>query len=187
VIFVTVGAQMPFDRLVRAVDDWASADAAPSVVAQIGTTSFVPKHMTWTTFMDPAEYRRAIVRADLIVAHAGMGTIITALEMSRPLLMMPRRFDHHETRNDHQTATAVRFATRPGLTVAHDVDMLIEHLEHWPSLVAGPRAQSHASYDLLDTVRHFIDGGVSSVLSPASLPFMMPTDDHDSRSQRRAA
>ena len=36
-IFVTVGAQMPFDRLTSSVDRWAASHPTSDVVAQIGT------------------------------------------------------------------------------------------------------------------------------------------------------
>ncbi len=36
-IFVTVGEQLPFDRLVRAVDEWAAA-SGKEVFAQIGNS-----------------------------------------------------------------------------------------------------------------------------------------------------
>ena len=55
-----------------------------------------------------------------IVAHAGMGTILTALELGKPLLIMPRRAALGEHRNDHQLATAERFAAVDGVKVAFD-------------------------------------------------------------------
>ncbi len=56
-IFVTVGAQMPFDRLVRSVDRWAAAEQRSNVFAQISTGSWIPQHIQWTEFLTPAEYR----------------------------------------------------------------------------------------------------------------------------------
>jgi len=38
VIFVTVGAQMPFDRLVGAVDTWAGTNNRRDIFAQTGET-----------------------------------------------------------------------------------------------------------------------------------------------------
>ena len=46
--------------------------------------------------------------AAAIVAHAGMGTILTALETGKRLLVMPRRAALGEHRNDHQLATVSR-------------------------------------------------------------------------------
>jgi len=80
-IFVTIGSMFPFDRLIRAMDDWAamtaagsSAGAAPvELVAQIGEGSYRPRHMRWVKSLERADYARAVAGAELVVAHAGMG------------------------------------------------------------------------------------------------------------------
>jgi UDP-N-acetylglucosamine transferase subunit ALG13 len=109
-IFATVGAQMPFDRLIQALDVWAAENPDVDIFAQIGDTTFTPQHMPFVKWMAPEAFEPAFAEADLVVAHAGMGTIITALELHKPLLVMPRRGELGETRNDHQVATARRLS-----------------------------------------------------------------------------
>ena len=92
-IFVTVGAQMPFDRLVRAVDEWAGQSGTRDVFAQIGTTDLRPRHIEWVSFLQPAEFLERVRAARLIIAHAGMGSILTALGLGKQILVMPRRGD----------------------------------------------------------------------------------------------
>jgi UDP-N-acetylglucosamine transferase subunit ALG13 len=110
VIFVTVGTQVAFDRLITAVDEWAGAAVGREVFAQIGPTRLRPRHIEYAPFVSPQECTERMLAAKAIVAHAGMGTILTALEMGKPLLVMPRRAALGEHRNDHQLATAHRFA-----------------------------------------------------------------------------
>lgn len=119
-LFLTVGAQMPFDRLVRAVDAWAAAHPDVDVFAQVGPTSYRPAHLRHVGFMEPRAFRATFAAADAVVSHAGMGNIITALETRKPILVMPRRGDLHETRNDHQLATAQRFRDLGAVEVAFD-------------------------------------------------------------------
>src|SRR5262245_2413506 len=109
VIFVTVGAQMPFDRLVRSVDRWAGGRRRTDVVAQIGATDYHPSHMRWQPFLDSEAFGRRYREAQAIVAHAGTGSLITALQIGKPILVMPRRAGLRETRTDHQVATAEQF------------------------------------------------------------------------------
>ena len=78
-IFVTVGAQMPFDRLIRTVDEWATSRARFDIFAQIGPSDFRPKSIGFERFIDPKEFRTAMRRQMALVAHASMGTILTAL------------------------------------------------------------------------------------------------------------
>ena len=68
--------------------------------------------------MVPATYRDMCKKADFLIAHAGMGAIITALTLAKPIVVMPRRGHLAETRNDHQFATAAKLGTQPGIFVA---------------------------------------------------------------------
>ncbi len=155
-IFVTVGHQMPFDRMVQAVDQWAAANNRDDVFAQIGATKYVPKHIQWAATIDPSEFAQRIADADVVVAHAGMGTILTAFELGTPILVMPRRAALHETRNDHQVATAQRFSEMGRLAVAMDEHELPEMLDHVSSLTAGGVISSSASPELIQALVSYI-------------------------------
>jgi len=156
VIFVTVGAQMPFDRLVRGVDDWAGSHAREDVFAQIGTTEYQPRAIEWSAFLDPPAFRERIERAAVIVAHAGMGSILTALQCGKPILVMPRRGDLRETRNDHQVATAERFKALGRVSVAMDESELPGRLDELHALAATDPISPHASPELLGALKRFI-------------------------------
>jgi len=161
VIFVTVGYQMPFDRMVRAIDQWVGRTSRKDVYAQIGSTAFRPEYLQWTQFIGPSEFRAKVKAADLVVAHAGMGSIITAMELGKPILVMPRRGDLKETRNDHQVATARRFLEQGRIAVAFDEHELIEKLDQVDSLRARDPISSQASPQLIQRIRSFIQGEVS--------------------------
>lgn len=118
-IYVTVGTQLPFDRLVKIVEEWATANRVP-MVAQVGPSKL---SFTWADarpFFSPIEAHNHLKGADFVVGHAGMGTILSALELGRPLIIFPRRFALGEHRNDHQMATARKFVGYPGVNVAFD-------------------------------------------------------------------
>lgn len=172
-IFVTVGSQMPFDRLIRTVDDWAGGCRALQVFAQIAGGDYVPDCMRWQRFISPAEYRRRVFESELIIAHAGMGTVLTALELGRPLLVMPRRGGLGETRNDHQVATATRLAEAGYASVAMNEDELIRQLASLDKLTAPSVIPSHASVELLSAVRSYLSDGTqpSRVSDVTNHPF----------------
>jgi UDP-N-acetylglucosamine transferase subunit ALG13 len=158
VLFASVGSMFPFDRLVKAIDDWAAAHPEVLVEVQIGGGVFVPRHARHVRMMPPALYQRRIREARLFVAHAGMGSIISAIEAGRPLLMMPRLQALGEHTTDHQLATLAKFGGRPGLHVAEDVPALrvmIDRLLHEGSVAPAP-IDPWASPALIARVQDFI-------------------------------
>ena len=157
-IFVTVGYQMAFDRLIVAIDDWAGEHPDAEIHAQIGPTDLQPRNLPWTDFMDPGEFERRARECSVMVAHAGMGSILTALEHGKPIVVMPRRGGLGETRNDHQMATARKFADRAGIHVAFDEAELLVALNRLEALGGSTATPSVASPQLLDHLKAFIHG-----------------------------
>jgi UDP-N-acetylglucosamine transferase subunit ALG13 len=189
-IFATVGSQEPFDRLIRAVDEWAETRGRTDVLAQIGGSTFRPRHVQFTKFMDPAEFGKVMREASVIVAHAGMGSIISSLELGKPIVVMPRRGDLHETRNDHQVATAERFGAQGRIIVANDELELPQKLDLALRVGETGRIDTQASPRLIATLRTFLQGG------PCELDSGTPNEDdardakfiaHDQSRNRTAA
>jgi len=123
-IFLTVGTQLPFERLVRAVDMWASRHPDIEVFAQIGDTKYEPKNMKWVRLLDPKCYNDLLSQAAVVVGHVGMGTIITGVEYGVPLVLMPRQVALGEHRNDHQIASAKQFAKLSGVSIVNNSEQL---------------------------------------------------------------
>ena len=155
-VFVTVGAQMPFDRLIMAVDAWAANHTGMHIYAQIGETSYRPEHIEYATLLEPPEFKQRVLWADVLVAHAGMGSILTALQYGKPLLVMPRQGKLKETRNDHQLATALRIKAMTKVAVAMDEDEMPALLDSITKLNASEIISDRASDLLLSTIRNFI-------------------------------
>jgi UDP-N-acetylglucosamine transferase subunit ALG13 len=171
-ILVTVGTELPFDRLVSAVERWAvDAGVADSVLAQVGETEHPPSRIAWTRILEGPEFHDYFEQAELVVSHAGMGTVISALQLGRPLLVMPRLYSLGEHRNDHQMATAVRLAEQERADVAMDESELVERLEARDITPRGPIGP-WAEGALLDAV--------SRALRPSGEPVSPPD-----RSRRR--
>lgn len=161
-IFLTIGTQEPFDRLVHAMDRWAADHPEIALFGQLGALkpdSHRPAHFPFTEFMDADRYEAALQSARLIVAHAGMGSIISALTHAIPLVIMPRHAERGEHRNDHQRATAERFRTRAGIWVADDETMLgglIDGLLADDGAAAAGAIAPHAAPELVAALRRFI-------------------------------
>lgn len=153
-IFVTVGTQLPFDRMIRTVDEWAGSCGA-DVFAQIGPGGYVPKHVRWARFLTADACKDRILNSRTVVAHAGMGSILTALQLGKPILVMPRRGDLGEHRNDHQVATARQFLAQGRIHVAFDERELGRQLDELEALRPCERITSRASPTLIAALRSF--------------------------------
>ncbi len=155
-IFVTVGTMFPFDRLIAAMDAWAAAHPGEEALAQIGNGRLEPAHMRWVRRLGPAEYGAAIEGAGLIVAHAGIGSVVSAGEHGRPVVLLPRRAGLGEHSNDHQLDTALRLHGRPGVFVAEDETRLAACIEA-ARAAAGPASVPRAAPpDFLARLRDFV-------------------------------
>ncbi|MEM7164051.1 MAG: glycosyltransferase [Planctomycetota bacterium] len=157
IIFVTVGGQLPFDRLVRTVDDWAAGNNTAQVFAQVGKSDYEGNHIETTQFLRPDEFDSRMRGADVIVAHAGMGTILTALEYQKTIVVMPRRAELGEHRNEHQLATARNFREMGTIEVAMDDTELTATLSQAGSLDSASKIGPHASDSLLSALRTFVN------------------------------
>jgi UDP-N-acetylglucosamine transferase subunit ALG13 len=157
-IFVTVGTQLAFDRLISTVDDWAAAGEGRTVFAQIGPTKLRPRHIEYEHFIPPEECTRRMLSASAIVSHAGMGTILTALERGKPLLVMPRRAALGEHRNEHQLATVRRFAGLGSLRVALDETELCSQLDELDRPAPQPCISASAPDDFVAGLRALMLG-----------------------------
>lgn len=158
-IFVSTGSIMPFDRLIRAMGDWATAHATP-VFFQIGKGTYQPRNGDFVRLMPVTDYRARLTAATLFVAHAGMGSIISAIEAAKPLVMLPRRKALGEHNTDHQLATAATIGQRGGIYVAADGDTLGPLIDRLLAVGGAPPAPilRSASPDLIDRIRGFIHG-----------------------------
>ncbi len=157
-IFVSVGSQLPFDRLIIAIDEWAATHQDETVFAQIGNSNFTPKHIEFCQTIDPINYDKRIKSADIIIAHAGTGTIITGLELGIPLLIMPRLAEKGEHRNNHQLATVKHFSTFTTITIVGNEQILVTTLDQMlKNKSASPeKITTTVSNKLITTIKDFI-------------------------------
>ncbi len=125
-IFVSVGTHpQPFDRLLKALDGLLeSGKIKAEVFAQSGSSTFKPKHFKAKPFLSQKEYDEWMHNASVVVAHGGAGTIINALLLGKPVVVVPRlkRFGEHT--NDHQLDLAKALAKRKKALYVKDISKL---------------------------------------------------------------
>jgi len=121
-IFVTVGGMRAFERLVREMDSIAG-ELDDQVVMQIGSTDHEPENCEFFRFMPRKDIEKYYADAGIVVCHAGSGSILTALEHDKPLVLVPRIKTYGEVFDDHQLEIARTMEGR-GATVVYDINNL---------------------------------------------------------------
>lgn len=119
-ILVTVGSQLPFDRLIHAVAGWAQERGRGDVFAQVGEGGARPEGLECVETLEPSAFQGRLDGAELVIGHAGTGTIMGALMAGKRVVCLARREALGETRNDHQVATVERLTGRAGFSGTAD-------------------------------------------------------------------
>lgn len=125
-IFVTVGTQLPFDRLIESILS-IEKKIPDHMILQVGAGKVFNERCI--PFLSTDQTDRYINDCDVVVAHAGMGTIITALAKGRPVVVLPRQALLGEHRNDHQLSTCKSLDGLSGLFIAWEEGELLNCVE----------------------------------------------------------
>lgn len=155
-IFLVVGTWLKgFDRLIQAVDKLIEKEIiCDEVVAQIGNSSYKPRNMTIVNFCSPEEFEVYISKADVIISHAGIGTISQAVKLSKPIVILPRKSKLGECFDDHQFATTRYMEAEGKVLAAYEIDDLPKKLKQAKNFVP---AQQQDAQGIIDAVQEFID------------------------------
>lgn len=155
-MFVTTGTQFPFERLIHEVDRWAGQQSNVEVTAQTANSSLAFSNIKTVKFLAPKEYASLTEEADVIVGHAGMGTIITGFEKRKPLILMARKFALGEHRNDHQQSTVEKFSDIEGVYIANDEQELLALLDRYQELIPANDSHSERRSALVNFISNII-------------------------------
>ena len=105
-ILVTVGnATQSFRRLLEAVDFQAREGVlqGEDILFQYGYTShFVPSRGRHLAFLPLEKFEASVKEAELVISHAGTGTVMHLLQSGKIPVVMPRRKKFGEHVDDHQ-------------------------------------------------------------------------------------
>ncbi|MBT0948028.1 beta(1,3)galactosyltransferase EpsH [Streptococcus lutetiensis] len=124
-IFVTVGTQkFQFNRLLQAIDDY-SRKTDEEIFGQIGNSTYFPQNYEYKHFLDKNEFRHKMESSDLIITHSGVATIIEALKLNKPVIVVPRLEMYGEHVDNHQVQIAESFDESNLVLKCSDLNQII--------------------------------------------------------------
>jgi beta-1,4-N-acetylglucosaminyltransferase len=157
-IFVTVGNHFQgFERLLEKVDEIAPR-LSHEIVVQKGYSKYVPKNTKYFDFVPANTAVDYIRNSDLVVSHAGMGTLILCKEYRIPIIIFPRREKFKEHVNDHQMEIAQVLEKREDLNVhiVYEEDQLEEKIVEAVGKREMAPQENRGRENLIRTITEFI-------------------------------
>ncbi len=161
-IFVTVGNDFrDFSRLIKKVDEIAP-EISNEIVIQKGYSRYRPKNTKHFDFVPIDTAIEYIKTSELVISHAGIGTIILCREYGTPIIILPRREKYGEHMNDHQIEITKMLEERrsANIHVIHDEEQLKDKVK----AVLKNRekyipAENIGKANLIRAIRQFIERG----------------------------
>ena len=123
-IFVTVGSRgYQFDRLFKKLDAlYEDGTLTEDMFAQIGTSTYQPKHYKYKDFITPEEFVQKIEEANIVVSHGASGSIMKALNAGKKVIAVTRLEKYNEHINDHQIQNNEAFSSN-GYVLMADLEL----------------------------------------------------------------
>lgn len=132
-VVVTVGTatEYPLRRLFQRLAPLLAPDGQlyqatgliPTVLWQTGDTAVDDLPIRPTPSLPAAELAAALTEADIVVSHAGTGSVLAALDSGRFPLLVARDWGHHEAGDNHQLQLATELSRR-GLVLHREVESI---------------------------------------------------------------
>ena len=113
-VLVTIGSmtEKQFTRLFRIIEDLCSEGVldGKDVTAQVGFDAYRSEQFRCFDMITDEEFKALIAQSDLIITHAGTGTVTSALKQGKKIIVFPRMAKYDEHYDDHQLELADLFA-----------------------------------------------------------------------------
>lgn len=158
-IFVTAGTnEQSFDRLIRAA---RALPPGEDLHVQYGSSLEPHGHGRWSEFLTWDEMETAMTEARVVVAHAGVGSILLAHRCGKRPVVMARRGALGEAVDDHQWILARRLAELDLVTLVDDAEELASAVAGAPTTLPA-RAPGSAPGGLVAELRRTINRRIAA-------------------------
>lgn len=128
-IFVSLGTQdKPFNRIIDYVislKENLKELQSEKIIIQLGQTKLIKsenerieklENIIIYDMLKPEKMKDIIKDSDIIITHAGVGTIMECLEMGKEIIVVPRKVENLEHVNNHQEEIAFEMKKKGFLT-----------------------------------------------------------------------
>lgn len=158
-ILVTIGsmAGCKFTRLFKIVDELCEERVLDKdkVIAQTGCDNYKSSYYKTFDMLPDEKFKKLIAESDVIISHAGTGTVTSCLKKGKKVILFPRLEEYGEHYDNHQLDLCDVFVNKGYTLCAKDKTELKVCLENIVEFV--PRQfKSHNEY-INDLIIDFIE------------------------------
>ena len=130
-IVVIVGSQkFQFNRLLKKIDELIEKKIIKEeVFAQIGVSDYIPKYYEYIDYLPQVKLDEKIKACDIVISHAGTGSIIGAVKQEKKVIGIPRLQKYGEHVDDHQIQLINEFGKLGFIEPIYDIEELEKALK----------------------------------------------------------
>ena len=155
-IVILLGTQKySFHRLLEEVQRCIdNGTIKQEVIVQAGGTQFFSKEMKIFTLIEQNELEKLIEKADIIITHGGVGSIVNGVKLHKKVIAVPRYKKYGEVANDHQVQIINTFAKEGfiiGLNDVSELESALKEIENFK-----PKVLESNTEKIINIIRDFI-------------------------------
>ena len=156
-ILVLLGTQdNSFHRLLDKIQELIDKKVIKEeVVVQAGRTKYQSKDMKIFSLVSQDKLRDLTEKADLVITHGGVGSIVMSLKMGKKVIAVPRLSAFGEHVNDHQIQIVDSFNKQGFLIGVIELDDLEKALEKAKTF--KPKKFVSQTDNMIKIIEDFID------------------------------
>ena len=158
-ILVLLGTQNnSFHRLLEEIEKLLDKNKIKEeVIIQAGYTKYQPQNekMKVLDFVPREELEKLQEKANFIITHGGVGSIITSLEKGKKVIAIPRLHEYGEHVNNHQKEIVEKFNKNGNIIGIKSVEELEQALEKIEKFEPKPYTEDNTK--MLKIIEDFIE------------------------------
>lgn len=152
-ILVSIGSMVEkkFTRLFKAIDGLCEEGVLDGslINAQVGFDNYCSKYYKCFDMIPDEDFKRMLDEADLIIAHAGTGTVISSIKKGKKVIIFPRMAKYDEHYDDHQLELADLFTAKGYVLQARTKDELKKCILEIDSFTPNPFVSNNSRINSL--------------------------------------
>ena len=156
ILVMLVTQNNSFHRLLEKIDELIEKGIIKEeVIVQAGYTKYESNKMKIIDFTSREELEKLEQKANFIITHGGVGSIITSLEKGKKVIAVPRLHEYGEHVNDHQKEIIEKFNKSGyiiGIKSVEELENAIKKIEEFK-----PNPYTENNNKILKIIEDFID------------------------------